>query len=177
MRSGLGLAHAIPRIQWNRAPLSNQGEPDMDDVRQTDRDIGGHRFEDLRIGMTASFAKTVTDADIVLFAGISGDTNPLHIDQDYARQTSFGGRIAHGMLTAGFISCVLGTRLPGPGCVYLSQTLKFRAPVRVGDTVTTRATVAELFPDKKRALIRTVCSIGDTVVLEGEALLMVPSHA
>lgn len=136
----------------------------------------GHAFEDLRVGMTARFAKTVTEADIVLYAGITGDTNPLHINQEYAAGTTFGGRIAHGMLTAGFISCVLGTRLPGPGCVYMSQTLKFRAPVRIGDTVTATVTINELIAEKKRALIGTICSVGETTVLEGEALLMVPSR-
>jgi 3-hydroxybutyryl-CoA dehydratase len=120
----------------------------MDDVRQIQRDLQGYCIEDLTVGMTASFAKTITDADIVLYAGISGDTNPVHINQEYASGTMFQGRIAHGMLTAGLISAVLGTKLPGPGCIYMSQTLKFKAPVRSGDTV----------------------------VLEGEALLMVPSR-
>lgn len=149
----------------------------MDDARHLLKEIGGHFFEDLSVGMTASFSKTITDADIVLYAGISGDTNPVHINEEYASATMFQGRIAHGMLTAGLISAVLGTKLPGPGCIYMSQNLKFKAPVRSGDTVTARATVTELVADKKRALIRTVCSVGERVVLEGEALLMVPSRA
>ncbi|MGQ9366953.1 MaoC family dehydratase [Azospirillum sp. ST 5-10] len=148
----------------------------MDDVRQTSREFDGHFIEDLSVGMTASYAKTVTDADIVLYAGISGDTNPVHLNQEYASTTMFQGRIAHGMLTAGFISAVLGTKLPGPGCIYMSQTLKFKAPVRVGDTVTARATVTEIVPEKRRVVMRTVCTTGETVVLEGEALLMVPSR-
>ena len=148
----------------------------MDDVRQVRKDIEGYCIEDLSVGMTASFAKTVTEADIVLFAGISGDTNPVHINQEYAATTMFQGRIAHGMLTVGFISAVLGTKLPGPGCIYISQTLKFKAPVRSGDTVTARATITEVIPEKRRVIMRTVCTVGDTVVLEGEAMLMVPSR-
>lgn len=147
----------------------------MDDVRQI-QENGGHCIEDLAVGMTASFAKTVTEADIVLFAGISGDTNPVHLNQEYASGTMFGGRIAHGMLSAGFISAVLGTKLPGPGCIYMSQTMKFKAPVRAGDTVVARATVTEMIPEKRRVIIRTVCTVGETVVIEGEAMLMVPSR-
>jgi 3-hydroxybutyryl-CoA dehydratase len=148
----------------------------MDDVRQLRKDIEGYCIEDLAVGMTASFAKTVTEADIVLFAGISGDTNPVHLNQEYAAGTMFQGRIAHGMLTVGFISAVLGTKLPGPGAIYMSQNLKFKAPVRAGDTVTARATVTELIVEKRRVAMRTVCTVGDTVVVEGEALLMVPSR-
>ncbi len=148
----------------------------MDDVRQILRDFNGHYLEDLSVGMTAVYAKTVTDADIVMFAGISGDTNPVHLNQEYAANTMFQGRIAHGMLTAGLISTVLGTKLPGPGCIYLSQSLKFKAPVRVGDTVRARATVTEIIPDKRRAILKTICSVGETVVLEGEAQVMVPNR-
>ncbi|PWC53090.1 MaoC family dehydratase [Azospirillum sp. TSO22-1] len=148
----------------------------MDDVRQISKELDGHYVEDLSVGMTAAYAKTITDADIVLFAGISGDTNPVHLNQEYASGTMFQGRIAHGMLSAGFISAVLGTKLPGPGCIYMSQTLKFKAPVRSGDTVTARATITEVIPEKRRVIMRTVCSVGDTVVLEGEAMLMVPSR-
>ena len=148
----------------------------MDDVRQILRDNEGHCIEDLSVGMTASFAKTVTEADIVLFAGISGDTNPVHLNQEYASGTMFQGRIAHGMLSVSFISAVLGTKLPGPGAIYMGQTLRFKAPVRAGDTVTARATVTELFPEKRRAVVRTVCTVGETVVIEGEAMLMVPSR-
>ncbi|PKO57330.1 MAG: (R)-hydratase, partial [Betaproteobacteria bacterium HGW-Betaproteobacteria-19] len=92
----------------------------------------GYSYEDLKEGMTAAVSRTVTDADILMFAGVSGDTNPVHLDAEFAASTMFGGRIAHGMLSAAFISTVFGTRLPGPGCIYLSQTLKFKAPVKVG---------------------------------------------
>ncbi len=134
----------------------------------------GYYFEDLEVNMSAVYAKTVTEADIVLFSGVSGDTNPVHLDAEFAAQTRFGERIAHGMLTASFISAVFGTRLPGPGCIYLSQNLSFRAPVHIGDTVVTRATVTALKPRRQHVSMETVCSVGDTVVLEGEALLYVP---
>ncbi len=137
----------------------------------------GYFLEDMEVGMTAIYAKTITDADIVMFAGISGDTNPVHLDANFAEQTAFKGRIAHGMLSASFISTVLGTRLPGPGCIYLSQSLKFRAPVKAGDTVTARVTVKDVNPDNKRIAFDTICTVGDSVVVDGEALLMVSRRA
>jgi 3-hydroxybutyryl-CoA dehydratase len=139
--------------------------------------MAGMFFEDLSVGQSASFAKTVTEADILLFAAVSGDTNPVHIDAEYAATTMFKGRIAHGMLSAGFISAVLGTRLPGPGTIYLAQSLKFRAPVKLGDTVTATVTVATLDEAKKRATLTTVCTVAGKPVIEGEASVMVPSRA
>ena len=139
--------------------------------------LDGYFLEDLQPGMTASYARTVTEADVILFAGVSGDQNPVHLNQEFAEGTRFKGRIAHGMLTASFISTVIGTRLPGPGAIYLSQTLRFRAPVRVGDTIRARATVTELFPAKQRAALATTVSVGNKVVLEGEATVMVPLRA
>jgi 3-hydroxybutyryl-CoA dehydratase len=136
----------------------------------------GFCIEDLTLGLSASYGKTVTDADIVLFAGVSGDTNPVHLDQNFAEKTPFKGRIAHGMLSAGFISTVLGTKLPGPGAIYMSQTLKFKAPVKIGDTVTATCTVTEIIPEKRRAVLSTICKVGDTIVIEGEAIVMVPSR-
>ena len=136
----------------------------------------GHRFEDLTVGMSAAYGHTVTEADILLFAGVSGDTNPVHLNEELAAASMFGGRIAHGMLSASFISTVFGTRLPGPGCIYLSQTLKFKAPVRIGDTVVARVTVKSLTPEKRKALFDTVCMVGETVVLTGEAEIMVPKR-
>ena len=141
------------------------------------REKHGYFIEDLSVGMTAVFAKTVSEADITMFAGISGDTNPVHLDESFAEQTVFSGRIAHGMLSASFISTVFGTRLPGPGCIYMRQDLRFKAPVKVGDTVQARVTVKEILTEKKRVVFDTVCSVGDKVVLEGEATLMVASHA
>jgi 3-hydroxybutyryl-CoA dehydratase len=138
-------------------------------------DPAGRFVEDLVVGQSASYGKTVTEADIVLFAGISGDTNPVHLDAVFASKTPFKTRIAHGMLSASFISAVLGTKLPGPGAVYVSQSLNFKAPVKIGDTVTARATVAKI--DRRRVTLTTTCHIGDTLVLEGEAVIMMPSRA
>lgn len=137
-------------------------------------ELRGKYIDEINEGMTAVFSKTVTEADIVLFAGVSGDTNPVHLDEDYARPTMFKGRIAHGMLTAGFISAVFGTKLPGPGCIYMSQSLKFKAPVRAGDTVVARVTATAVDRDKARVTFATTCKVKDAVVLEGEAMLMVP---
>jgi 3-hydroxybutyryl-CoA dehydratase len=142
-----------------------------------DDELHGYFFEDLKVGQTAVVARTLTEADIVLFAGISGDTNPVHINEEFAAETVFSGRVAHGMLTASFISTVIGTRLPGPGAIYLSQTLRFRAPVRVGDTIRARATVTQLIPEKRRATLHTTVSVGDKVVLDGEATVLVPLRA
>ena len=139
-------------------------------------EAGGWDFEDLQVGTTASFSKTVTDADIVLFAGVSGDTNPVHIDEEYASATMFKGRIAHGMLTAAFLSAVLGARMPGPGAVYLSQSLRFRAPVRIGDTVRATATVTALDAKRRRATLETICTVAGKVVVDGEAVVMVPGR-
>jgi 3-hydroxybutyryl-CoA dehydratase len=134
-------------------------------------------FDELAAGDAAEFSKTVTEADVVLYAGITGDLNPAHVDEVAASASRFGGRIAHGMLVAGFISTVLGTRLPGPGTIYLSQSLRFTAPVRLGDTVTARVEVAELVPAKRRARLATTVrnQRGETVV-EGEAVVMVPAR-
>ncbi len=135
----------------------------------------GYTIDDITIGMTASFEKTVTEADIVAFAEVSGDHNPLHLDQAYAETTMFKGRIAHGMLSAAFLSTVFGTRLPGPGCIYLSQSLKFCAPVRIGDTVVAKVTAREINQERRRVTFDTVCTVGDTVVVEGEAELKLPA--
>ncbi len=140
-------------------------------------ELNGYYFEDLKEGMTAIFAKTITEADIYTFAGVSGDTNPVHINEEWAAGTPFKGRIAHGMLGAALISAVLGTKLPGPGCIYVNQTLKFKAPVRIGDTLVARATVAKLLPEKKFAEMTTVCTVGETVVIDGTATLMVPARS
>ena len=132
-------------------------------------------IEEIQPGQTASWKRTVTDDDIRRFAALSGDDNPVHLDEAFAATTRFKGRIAHGMLAASFISTVVGTKLPGYGCIYISQNLRFRAPVRIGDTVETTATVAEVDREKKRVRMETVCKVGDTVVVDGEATLLVPS--
>ena len=137
----------------------------------------GHFFEDLSIGMEASIAHAVTARDIEDFARVSGDHNPVHLDEAHAAGTPFKQRIAHGILTASYISAVLGTRLPGPGCIYVSQTLSFRAPVHIGDEVIATVRVTDLIKEKRRAIFHCVCKVGDKAVLEGEAILMVPSRA
>ena len=133
-------------------------------------------FEDLKVGQKASFGKTITEADIVLFAAVTGDTNPMHLNAEYAKDTIFKERIAHGMLAAGLITKVLGTQLPGPGTIYMSQTLKFRAPVRIGETVTATVEVKALHPERHRATLSTICTVRGEPVLEGEAYVSVPSR-
>ncbi len=133
-------------------------------------------FEDLQLGQTASLGKTITEADILLYAAVSADTNPVHINAEAAKELVFGERVAHGMLSAGLISGVLGTRLPGPGTIYLSQTLRFRTPVKIGATVTATVEVTALDPAKKRATLKTICTVEGKTVIEGEALVQVPSR-
>ena len=133
-------------------------------------------FEDLSVGREASLSKTVTEADIAAFAEISGDKNPVHLDAQYAAGTIFKERIAHGMLSAAYISAVFGMKLPGPGAIYISQTLNFKAPVKIGDTVITTVKVVELIPEKKRARFECVCSVNGKPVVQGEAVLMVPAR-
>jgi 3-hydroxybutyryl-CoA dehydratase len=131
-------------------------------------------FSEFKVGDDAWARRTITDADLINFAGISGDFNPIHTDEIFARETIFKGRIAHGSFTASFISNVLGNQLPGPGGIYIRQDLKFIAPVRIGDTITTRVEVIEKIEDKKRLILRTVCTNQDGKdVLAGEAELMI----
>lgn len=136
----------------------------------------GYFFDDLSEGMSAVFSKTITEADLLMFAGVSGDTNPIHLDQDFASRTMFEGRIAHGMLTASLVSTVLGTKLPGPGAIYVTQNLRFLAPVRIGDTVIARAAVADLNTERNRATLTTTCAVGEIKVLDGNAVMMVPKR-
>lgn len=133
-------------------------------------------FEDLEVGMEASVARTVSEQDILSFAEVTGDKNPVHLDPDYAAKSIFKGTIAHGMLTAGYISAVFGMEMPGPGAIYVSQTLNFRGPVRKGDRVVAKVRVMELYPAKRRARFECVCMVEDKIVLEGEAVLMVPAR-
>jgi 3-hydroxybutyryl-CoA dehydratase len=148
----------------------------MDDVRVGEQNAEGYALEDLSVGMTAAYEHVVTDADVVKFADISGDHNPVHLDEAYARTTRFKGRIVHGILSASFLSTAIASRLPGPGTIYLTQNLTFRAPVRIGDKVEARVTVTEIIRDKARVVLKTVCSVGDTVVIDGDALVMVPAR-
>jgi 3-hydroxybutyryl-CoA dehydratase len=137
----------------------------------------GYDIEDISVGMSAETAKTITEADILLFSAVSTDTNAVHLDEEFGKTTMFGGRIAHGMLSASLISAVLGTRLPGPGVIYMSQSLRFKAPVRIGETVHAKVTVKEVIAEKSRVVLDTVCSVGGKVVIEGEAMVMTTSRA
>jgi 3-hydroxybutyryl-CoA dehydratase len=132
-------------------------------------------IEEMSVGMERSLRKVVTDRDIELFAEVSTDRNPVHLDEAYAQDTIFQGRIAHGMLTAGLISAVIGEQLPGHGTVYLGQNLKFMAPVRPGDTVEAVVRVMGIDHARRRVTLETFCRVGDTVVLKGEALVLAPS--
>jgi len=133
-------------------------------------------FEDLEVGMSERLVKEVSSSDVIGFAEVSGDRNPIHLSEHFAARTPFKTRIAHGLYTASLISAVLGTRLPGPGAIYLSQTLNFKAPVRIGDEVLVTVTVEELMEKGKRARLSCVCEVDDTVVLEGEATVKVPGR-
>jgi 3-hydroxybutyryl-CoA dehydratase len=133
-------------------------------------------FEDLSIGMRETYSKHVKSSDVVGFAEISGDRNPIHLSEHFAAKTPFGGRIAHGLYTASLISAVIGTRLPGPGAIYISQTLRFLAPVRIGDTVEASVEIVELSEKGNRAKLACQCKVGETVVLEGEAMVKIPAR-
>lgn len=135
----------------------------------------GKSVSEMSVGDYAEFTKTVSESDVYQFAGVTGDFNPAHVNEEFAKETMFKGRIAHGMLSAGFISAVLGTKLPGPGCIYLKQELSFLAPVKIGDTVTATVEVKELIADKNRVILRTYCKNQDgREVLDGEAVMMAP---
>lgn len=131
-------------------------------------------FEDLEIGQSAEISREVTFADIEAFAQVSGDFNPVHLDADYAATTPFGERIAHGMMAGAFLSAVMAAKLPGPGAVYRSQSMKFRRPVKIGDVVVSRATITALEERRGLVTLETVCIVGDTTVVEGEAVVMAP---
>lgn len=141
------------------------------------QDIKQHAFEDMTVGMRETYLKTVMDSDVIGFAQLSGDRNPIHLSEHFAARTRFGGRIAHGLYTASLISAILGMRLPGPGAVYLSQTLKFKAPVRIGDVIEVSVEVVELIDKGARARLHCEARVDNMVVLDGEALVMVPRRA
>ena len=133
----------------------------------------GYYLEDLTIGMESSYQKTITETDIDAFAALTGDTNPVHLDSEYAATTPFRARIAHGMLSAGLISTVLGTQLPGPGCIYLEQQIKFKAPVFIGDTLVATVTVEDINQRLGRVSLKTQCFVNTKLVLDGTASMMV----
>jgi 3-hydroxybutyryl-CoA dehydratase len=146
----------------------------VDATANQERRVQGLYFDELSVGQTAERTHVVGAADIEAFAAVSGDINPVHMDEAYARTTTFGGRIAHGMLSAAYISAVLGNDLPGPGAIYLSQSLRFRRPVKIGDPVIARVTVKALDADKGHATFETICLVNGKTVVDGEALIMVP---
>ena len=134
-------------------------------------------FEDLKIGMSETFTKSINSSDIVGFAEMSGDRNPLHLSEHFAAKTPFKQRIAHGLYTASLISALLGTRLPGPGAIYLSQSLKFLSPVMIGDDVTVNVEIIELIEQRRHVRLYCTCAVGEKIVLEGEALVKVPNSS
>jgi len=135
----------------------------------------GKTIDQLNVGDIAEFAKTISESDVYLFAGVTGDLNPAHINEEYARKTFFKTRIAHGMLLAGFVSTVIGNKLPGPGTIYVKQELNFLAPAHMGDTITAQVEVKEVVPEKNRVILQTTCVNQDgTMVLDGEALVSPP---
>jgi 3-hydroxybutyryl-CoA dehydratase len=136
----------------------------------------GYYVEDLKPGMSESYGHTVTERDIQMFGELSGDMNPAHFDEAYAATTPFKTRIAHGMLSASYISTILGMKMPGPGTIFMSLTTKFKAPVRIGDEVTATCTVREVIAEKRRVIFDCVCKVKDLVVIEGEAMVMAPSR-
>ncbi|MCA8107292.1 MULTISPECIES: MaoC family dehydratase [Burkholderia] len=139
-------------------------------------DEGGYDLEDLMPGMNACFSKTLSEHDVLLFANATGDRNPVHLDEAYAQRTFFGGRIAHGMLSASVISAAIATHLPGPGSIYLSQDLQFRRPVKLGETVCATVTVKEILASRRRVVLETRCEVDGLVVVEGTAVVM-PTNA
>jgi len=135
----------------------------------------GLRIEDLVVGMKANAERVITEADVALFAGLSGDHNPVHLDESYARGTRFHGRIVHGMFSASLLSAVIANQLPGPGSIYLSQTLTFLAPVRIGDRVDAEVTVTDVELDSMCVSLQTICRVGDRSVLDGRAMVLMES--
>lgn len=140
-------------------------------------ELNGYDFEDLKVGMSATFSKTITEADIVLFAGASGDNNAIHINEEFAKTTPFQGRIAHGFLTASTISAAIANKLPGPGTIYISQSMEFVGPVRPGDTVHAEVEIKELIDGRHRAILTTTCRVRGEVVVRGAATVKTTSSA
>jgi 3-hydroxybutyryl-CoA dehydratase len=131
-------------------------------------------FEQIKIDMSVSYSQTITDADVKSFAGISGDHNPIHVDDEYASKSRYKKRISHGLISGSFFYALFGTKLPGPGCVYVQQTFNFKRPVYLGDTVTATAKVTSIDPDNRRVFFDTTCTVKNKVVIDGMAELYVP---
>lgn len=131
-------------------------------------------INDIRVGMTESYSKIITDVDVGIYAELSGDNNPVHINEDYARKSRFGKKIAHGLFSAGFFSAIFGTKLPGAGCVYVSQNLNFKKPVYIDDTVVATVTVLEVNKKSKKVMFKTECTVKHKVVIDGTAVIFIP---
>ena len=153
-----------------------EADPVLEGSETTQLEIRSLFFEDLSIGMTETLTRAVLSAEVVKFAELTGDRNPIHLSEEYASQTQFRSRIAHGLYTASLISAVLGTRLPGPGAIYIGQTLNFRGPVHIGDVVAAEVTIAELLPERHRARLACTCKVRGETVLDGEAWVKVPTR-
>ena len=138
--------------------------------------LHGYFFEDLKEGMKASYTKIINDADVKVFSNVSGDTNPLHLNNNFARDSLFKGKVVHGMLTASLISTVIGTKLPGPGCIYIEQNLKFKAPVKIGDSVTALCEIIGIISNQHMIKMNTTCTVASRVVIAGEATILVPKR-
>ena len=136
--------------------------------------MGAIAIQNIEIGMEVSYSQTITDADVKAYSGLSGDRNPVHMDEEYSKDSRFGKRIAQGMISASFFSALFGTKLPGEGCVYVAQNLQFRRPVYLGDTVTATVIVNSVDLIKRRVFFRTICKVKDKIVIDGEAELFVP---
>ena len=145
-------------------------------IEDTKAQLHGLYFEAIEVGMEATYTRTITNADVQKFVEISGDNNPIHLNKEFARKTIFKERVIHGMLTASFISTVIGTKLPGPGCIYVNQNLNFKAPVKVGDTVITFCKVIKKNDAKNIIKLETICSVANKVVIEGHATILVPNR-
>ncbi len=154
------IRHGISIIRYRRKWF-------MSEVKEAD-------IEELAVDQSCTTVNVVSETDIIKFSEVTGDVNPIHLDAAYAMRSVFGERIAHGMISAGYISAIFGTRFPGPGSIYLSQSLKFKAPVRIGDSVETTVTITELNKKRGRVTLDCQCRVGETIVLTGEARLMVP---
>lgn len=138
--------------------------------------FGSIPIESINIGMKVSYSQTISDSDIKAYAGLSGDHNPVHVNREYAENSRFGKRIAHGLMSAGFFSALFGTRLPGPGCVYVSQSLQFKRPVYIDDTVVATVEVLRVDTEKRRVFFSTVCNVGNKTVITGEAEIYIPEN-
>ena len=136
--------------------------------------LNSYKIEEIKIGMEVSYSQTITDSDVKAFSGISGDKNPVHMDEEYASKSRYKRRIAHGMMSAGYFSALFGTKLPGEGCVYVSQSLNFKRPVYIGDTIIAIIIVKEIDIKKKRVFFNTICKVKNKVVIDGEAEIYVP---